>query len=153
MVSLEPEVDNDVPETGRLPALLLLSTTGFQSLILYISPSYLFVSRKFITFSSPLVLWNFTVMCFSMGYFEGALVLSKTVSSHSGNMFYCLFANAFPSTFSLFCFESTNHLIHIFKIDPLSYLSSSFYFFVFPGNILDFTPWVFGFFLNNVFIF
>ena len=43
------------------------------------------------------------------------------------------------SLFSVF--ESTNHLIHIFKIDPLSYLSSSLYFFVFPGNILDFTPW------------
>ena len=54
MVRVELEVGNNVPETGRLPALPL-STTGFQSLILYISPSYLFVSRKFITFSSPLV--------------------------------------------------------------------------------------------------
>ena len=52
------------------------------------------------------------------------------------------------SLFSVF--EPNNHLIRIFKIDPLSYLSLSFYFFVFPENILDFTP---GFFFWYVFIF
>ena len=94
MAKVELEVDNNVPETGRLPALLLLSTTGFQSLILYISPSHLFVSRKLITFSSPLMFWNFTVMCCGLNWFSSIMLYTQRTLS--------IWRTFFPGKFSWF---------------------------------------------------